>query len=96
MTQTLLEVSSLVGLLILSKVYGLSSFQDPLTEYFYISFVTVPFLDRDPKAIDVIQVILESALLRREKSMTDRDGNPIIQLPDKQVPDWIMCSMALR
>jgi len=48
-------------------------------------FVTMPFLARDPKAIEVVQVILESILLRREKTMRDRDGNRIVELPPKDV-----------
>lgn len=49
------------------------------------SFVTLPFLARDPKAIEVVQVILESVLLRREKSMRDVDGKMIVDLPPKEV-----------
>lgn len=45
----------------------------------------MPFLDRDPKAIEIVQVILESVLLRREKNMRDAQGNPIVELPEKQV-----------
>ncbi|KDQ12067.1 hypothetical protein BOTBODRAFT_57119 [Botryobasidium botryosum FD-172 SS1] len=51
---------------------------------FFNSFITVPFLNRDPRAIDVVQVILESTLLRREKTMKDRDGNPVVTLPPKE------------
>ena len=49
------------------------------------SFITLPFLDRDPKAIEIVQVILESVLLRREKNMRDSDGNRIVELPAKEV-----------
>jgi DNA repair protein RAD5 len=45
----------------------------------------MPFLSRDPKAIEVVQVILESILLRREKNMRDQDGNRIVELPPKEV-----------
>ena len=38
----------------------------------------MPFLARDPKAIEVVQVILESVLLRREKTMRDKDGRPLV------------------
>lgn len=48
-------------------------------------FITVPFLDRDPKAIEIVQVILESILLRREKNMRDVDGKMIVDLPAKEV-----------
>jgi len=45
----------------------------------------LPFLARDPKAIEIVQVILESILLRREKNMRDIDGNKIVDLPSKEV-----------
>ena len=35
-------------------------------------------------ALKTIQVVLEGLLLRREKSMKDRDGNPIVPLPKKK------------
>jgi DNA repair protein RAD5 len=70
--------------------------------------VTIPFQNSDPKAIEIVQVILESVcksdqfrqsylcvfplcskslctVLRREKKMKDRDGNPIIPLPAKHL-----------
>ncbi|BGP15266.1 DNA helicase rad5 [Rhodosporidiobolus nylandii] len=52
---------------------------------FFKTFVTTPFQNKDPRAIEVIQVILESILLRREKSMRDKDGQPIVSLPKKHV-----------
>ncbi|CAG7847334.1 DNA repair protein RAD5 [Serendipita indica DSM 11827] len=58
----------------------------PWSEYpFFRSFITIPFLSRDSKALDIVQVILESILLRREKSMKDKEGNPIVSLPAKTV-----------
>jgi DNA repair protein RAD5 len=48
-------------------------------------FITQPFLAQDPKALDVVQFILEQCLLRREKNMKDKDGKPIVDLPDKTV-----------
>lgn len=48
-------------------------------------FITLPFLARDPKAIEIVQVILESVLLRREKNMLDVDGKKIVELPPKEV-----------
>jgi DNA repair protein RAD5 len=51
----------------------------------FASFITVPFLARDPKAIEVVQVILESVLLRREKNMRDNCGKRIVELPAKEV-----------
>ncbi|KAF9225351.1 hypothetical protein BS17DRAFT_701291 [Gyrodon lividus] len=58
----------------------------PWSSYsFFRSFITLPFLARDPKAIEVVQVILESILLRREKNMRDSSGNRIVELPAKEV-----------
>lgn len=51
----------------------------------------MPFLSRDPKAIEVVQVILESILLRREKTMRDQDGNRIVELPPKEVTHFFHC-----
>lgn len=50
-----------------------------------LSFITEPFLNRDPKALEVVQVILESVLLRREKTMRDSSGRMIVDLPPKEV-----------
>lgn len=52
---------------------------------FFRSFVTIPFLNRDPKALNVVQYILESCLLRREKNMRDKDGRLVVDLPPKTV-----------
>ncbi|KXN90093.1 DNA repair protein RAD5 [Leucoagaricus sp. SymC.cos] len=58
----------------------------PWSEYAYFrSFITLPFLARDPKAIEIVQVILESVLLRREKNMLDVDGKRIVELPPKKI-----------
>lgn len=51
----------------------------------FASFITVPFLARDPKAIEIVQVILESVLLRREKNMRDNSGKRIVELPAKEI-----------
>ena len=51
----------------------------------YYRFITLPFLAHDPKAIEIVQVILESILLRREKNMRDSDGKRIVDLPPKEV-----------
>ncbi|KDR85554.1 hypothetical protein GALMADRAFT_51611 [Galerina marginata CBS 339.88] len=72
----------------LEDLYSLLKFLDfkPWSEFsFFRSFITIPFLARDPKAIEVVQVILESILLRREKNMRDQDGNLIVDLPPKEV-----------
>ncbi|KAK0465497.1 P-loop containing nucleoside triphosphate hydrolase protein [Desarmillaria tabescens] len=64
---------------------------------FFRSFITVPFLAHDPKAIEVVQVILESVLLRREKTMCDASGKKIVDLPSKEVVvEYLEFSMAER
>ncbi|CAE6356649.1 unnamed protein product [Rhizoctonia solani] len=70
----------------LEDLYSLLCFlkYEPWSSFAYFkSFVTTPFLNRDPRAIEIIQVILENVLLRREKSMKDVDGNHIVELPPK-------------
>ncbi|CAE6386859.1 unnamed protein product [Rhizoctonia solani] len=70
----------------LEDLYSLLCFlkYEPWSSFAYFkSFVTTPFLNRDPRAIEIIQVILENVLLRREKSMKDTDGNHIVELPPK-------------
>ncbi|GJJ09896.1 hypothetical protein Clacol_004120 [Clathrus columnatus] len=72
----------------LEDLYSLLKFLDfaPWSDYpFFRSFITLPFLNRDPKAIEIVQVILESVLLRREKNMRDRDGKRIVELPAKEI-----------
>ncbi|KAI0732417.1 SNF2 family N-terminal domain-containing protein [Fomitopsis betulina] len=72
----------------LEDLYSLLKFLDftPWSNYtFFRSFITLPFLARDPKAVEVVQVILESTLLRREKNMLDTDGKKIVELPPKEV-----------
>jgi len=79
----------------LDDLYSLLHFLrlEPWGHYsFFRSFVTVPFLNQDPKALNVVQYILESCLLRREKNMRDKDGRLIVDLPlkttDTQVLDF--------
>ncbi|EIW70729.1 hypothetical protein TREMEDRAFT_43337 [Tremella mesenterica DSM 1558] len=72
----------------LDDLYSLLHFLrlEPWGHYsFFRSFVTVPFLNQDPKALNVVQYILESCLLRREKTMRDKDGRLIVDLPPKHV-----------
>ncbi|KAH9929764.1 SNF2 family N-terminal domain-containing protein [Fomitopsis serialis] len=72
----------------LEDLYSLLKFLDftPWSNYtFFRSFITLPFLARDPKAVEVVQVILESVLLRREKNMLDTDGKKIVELPPKEI-----------
>ncbi|KAI0784921.1 SNF2 family N-terminal domain-containing protein [Abortiporus biennis] len=72
----------------LEDLYSLLKFLqfDPWSNFtFFRSFITLPFLARDPKAIEVVQVILEAVLLRREKTMRDSDGKRIVELPPKEI-----------
>lgn len=72
----------------LEDLYSLLHFLqlEPWGTYsFFRTFVTQPFLAQDPKALDVVQFILEQCLLRREKTMRDRDGKPIVDLPPRNV-----------
>ncbi|KAJ7201358.1 DNA repair protein RAD5 [Mycena pura] len=72
----------------LEDLYSLLKFLDfrPWADFsFFRSFITLPFLARDTKAIEIVQIILESILLRREKTMLDADGKRIVELPQKEV-----------
>ncbi|KAH8835605.1 SNF2 family N-terminal domain-containing protein [Flagelloscypha sp. PMI_526] len=72
----------------LEDLYSLLKFLDfrPWSEFsFFRSFITIPFLAADRKALEVVQVILEQILLRREKNTLDADGNKIVQLPPKEI-----------
>ncbi|PIL31409.1 hypothetical protein GSI_06110 [Ganoderma sinense ZZ0214-1] len=72
----------------LEDLYSLLKFLGftPWSNYtFFRSFITLPFLARDRKAVEVVQVILESILLRREKDMLDSDGKRIVELPPKEI-----------
>ncbi|KAJ4002206.1 SNF2 family N-terminal domain-containing protein [Lentinula boryana] len=72
----------------LEDLFSLLKFLEfrPWSEFsFFNSFITLPFLARDPKGIEVVQVILESILLRREKNMLDNDGKKIVDLPLKDI-----------
>lgn len=50
---------------------------------FFHSFLAKPFASQNAKALDIVQAILSSLLLRREKHTKDRDGNAIVELPPK-------------
>ncbi|KAF7307476.1 DNA repair protein [Mycena indigotica] len=72
----------------LEDLYSLLKFLDfkPWADFsFFRSFITLPFLAHDPKAIEIVQIILESILLRREKTMLDTNGKRIVELPPKEV-----------
>ncbi|KAF9270757.1 DNA repair protein RAD5 [Marasmius fiardii PR-910] len=72
----------------LDDLFSLLKFLDfkPWSDFsFFRSFISLPFSAHDPKAIEVVQVILESILLRREKNMRDDEGKRIVELPSKEV-----------
>ncbi|KAJ7110331.1 DNA repair protein RAD5 [Mycena crocata] len=74
----------------LEDLYSLLKFLDfrPWSDFSFFrsrGFITLPFLARDPKAIEIVQIILESILLRREKTMLDNNGKRIVELPQKEV-----------
>lgn len=50
---------------------------------FFKAFVTIPFQNKDSSAGSIVLEIMRSLLLRREKSMKDKQGNPIVPLPEK-------------
>ncbi|KAK9455136.1 SNF2 family N-terminal domain-containing protein [Dipodascopsis uninucleata] len=53
---------------------------------FWKSFITTPFESKDYlKALDVVQTVLEPIVLRRTKTMKQKDGQPLITLPPKKV-----------
>ncbi|PWN46387.1 hypothetical protein IE81DRAFT_319294 [Ceraceosorus guamensis] len=52
---------------------------------FFNTFIAKPFANKNPKALQVVQVVLESVLLRREKSSRDKDGNALVVLPEKKI-----------
>ena len=74
----------MVELYLLPLVSAYRAWHTPFTDG-WLSFITLPFLARDRKAVEVVQIILESVLLRREKDMLDSDGKRIVQLPPKEV-----------
>lgn len=53
---------------------------------YWKQFITNPFEERNFKqAFDVVNAIMEPVLLRRTKQMKDTDGNPLVQLPPKEI-----------
>ncbi|WFC98467.1 DNA helicase rad5 [Malassezia yamatoensis] len=52
---------------------------------FFNSFLAKPFASQNAKALDIVQAILSSILLRREKSTRDSNGLPIVDLPEKHL-----------
>ncbi|KAI8919126.1 SNF2 family N-terminal domain-containing protein [Powellomyces hirtus] len=60
---------------------------EPWANYaFWRQFISVPFANKDSKALNVVQSILEPIVLRRQKSTpSGPDGRPIVELPSKTV-----------
>lgn len=52
---------------------------------FFNSFLARPFASQSPRAMDVVQAIFASLVLRREKNSRAIDGRPIVELPEKVV-----------
>ena len=50
---------------------------------FFNSFLAKPFASQNAKALDIVQAILSSLLLRREKHTPGPDGRPIVDIPPK-------------
>ncbi|KAK7205421.1 SNF2 family N-terminal domain-containing protein [Myxozyma melibiosi] len=73
----------------LEDLYALVKFLgiEPWSHFtFWRTFVTTPYESKDYlKALDVVQTILEPILLRRTKSMKQKDGTPLVTLPPKNV-----------
>ncbi|KAK9236875.1 SNF2 family N-terminal domain-containing protein [Lipomyces kononenkoae] len=73
----------------LEDLYSLVKFLgvEPWSHFpFWRTFITAPYESKDfLKALDVVQTVLEPIILRRTKSMKQRDGSPLIVLPPKNV-----------
>lgn len=70
----------------LTDLYSLLRFLkvEPWGDFaFFNSFIAKPFMQKNPKALEIVQVVLESILIRREKKTKDKDGMPIVELPPK-------------
>ncbi|KAJ3278361.1 DNA helicase rad5 [Borealophlyctis nickersoniae] len=52
---------------------------------FWHAFISVPFAKKDPRALEIVQTVLEPVILRRTKDLKDADGNPIVELPPKRI-----------
>ncbi|KAK9488776.1 SNF2 family N-terminal domain-containing protein [Lipomyces starkeyi] len=73
----------------LEDLYSLVKFLgvEPWSHFsFWRTFITVPYESKDfLRALDVVQTVLEPIILRRTKSMKQKDGSPLIVLPPKNV-----------
>lgn len=61
---------------LLARPYGIWAF--------FKAFVTIPFQNKDSSAGGIVLEIMRNLLLRREKRMKDKSGNPIVPLPEKK------------
>lgn len=52
---------------------------------FWRTFITVPFQKQDPSALTAVQTVLEPIVLRRTKTMRDRQGQLMVPLPPKTI-----------
>ncbi|KAG2188307.1 hypothetical protein INT44_001060 [Umbelopsis vinacea] len=72
----------------LDDLYALVHFlkHEPWSNYsFWRAFITIPFQNKDVRAYDVVQTVLEPIVLRRTKTMRDAQGNLLVTLPSKQI-----------
>ncbi|KAJ3021634.1 DNA helicase rad5 [Thoreauomyces humboldtii] len=73
----------------LEDLFSLSHFLrlEPWQNFgYWRRFITIPFENKDPKALDVVQSILEPIVLRRQKSTPyGPERRPIVELPPKVV-----------
>lgn len=60
---------------------------DPWSNFSYWkTFVTLPFEQKEfHKTLDVVKSILEPIFLRRTKNMKQKNGKPLVDLPEKEV-----------
>ncbi|KAI8343720.1 SNF2 family N-terminal domain-containing protein [Chlamydoabsidia padenii] len=52
---------------------------------FWRTFITIPFEKKDPRAISTVKSVLEPLVLRRTKNMRDKNGDPMVPLPSKEI-----------
>lgn len=73
----------------LDDIYSLVKFLklEPWCNFSYWkTFVTLPFEQKKfGHTLDVVKSILEPILLRRTKNMKQKDGQPLVQLPSKEI-----------
>ncbi|CAB4394187.1 unnamed protein product [Rhizophagus irregularis] len=72
----------------LEDIFSLVHFlrHEPWSNFqFWKKFIQNPFDKKDIRALGVVQGVLEPLVLRRTKNMRDINGQPIIDLPSKEV-----------